>query len=438
MNRISGSETFARATLSAAVCRTAIAGFLAVVLIGCGKPPAAQAPPPPAVTVAHPLQRDVIEWDTYTGHLEAPQSANVAARVSGLILEMPFVEGSIVKRGDVLALIDPAPYKADLDAKIAEEKKAKAALDIDLLTFNRYVGLRTSNAVSQQDVDNAKGTADQADAALAAARADVETSRLNLSWCKVLSPIDGRVSDKLITVGNLVNGGAGQATLLTTVQSVTPMYCYVDVDEHAVLKYQKIGNDRKIMGKGNGEVPCYVQLGNETDFPHEGHIDFVDNHVDPTTGTQRVRGTLENKSGLLTPGFFARLCVPGSGKYSALLVPDNAVGTDQSERNVLVLGKDNVVAARIVQLGPLFGSLRSIVSGIGPNDRIIINGNMHARPGAPVSPTNGEIKFDATALAGPGGSPAHTVPTTGANVTAAADSPATQPAASSSSTETRS
>ena len=329
---------------------------------------------------------------------------------------MPFEEGSIVKAGDLLAEIDPAPFKADLDAKIGDEKKAKAALDIDMLTYNRYVGLRASNAVSQQDVDNAKGAADQAEAALAAAKADVETSRLNLSWCRVLSPIDGRVSDKLVTVGNLVNGGAGQATLLTTVQSVTPMYCYVDVDEHSVLKYQKLAAERKMVSeRAGGKVPCYVQLGNETNFPHEGYIDFVDNHVDVTTGTQRVRGILENKDGLLTPGFFARLCVPGSGRYTAMLVPDDCIGTDQSNRNVLVLGKDNKVEAHVVQLGALFGKLRSITDGLKPDDKIVINGVMHARPGAEVAPTEGTIEFDAASLAGPGGTAPKTVPSTGPN-----------------------
>ena len=319
-------------------------GLLVVVvgLFGCGgKPPAGQAsPPPPSVTVSHPVQKQVIEWDIYTGHLEAPEAANVSARVSGLITEMPFAEGSMVTKGDLLAVIDDRPFKADLDSKLADQEKAEALLAIGDLTFNRLVGLRKENAVAQQDVDNAKATVDQDKAALAGAKAAVETSRLNLEWSRVLSPIDGRVSDKQVTVGNLVNGGAGQATLLTTVQSVTPMYCYVDVDEHSVLKYQKLAEERKLSSARDGKVPCYAQLGNETTFPHEGFIDFVDNHVDPTTGTQRVRGVFPNKSGMLTPGFFARLSVPGSGRYLATLIPDTAIGNDQSEKNVLVVDKD--------------------------------------------------------------------------------------------------
>jgi membrane fusion protein, multidrug efflux system len=372
-------------------------------LAGCGgKPPQAAAPPPAAVTVSHPLKKEVIEWDIYTGHLEAPQSANVAARVSGLIMEMPFAEGSIVKTGDLLAVIDDRPFKADLDSKTADEEKAEAQKAIAVVTAERLVGLRAQNAVAQQDVDNAKATVDQANAAVNSAKAAVITSQLNLEWCKVKSPIDGRVSDKLVTVGNLVNGGAGQATLLTTVQSVTPVYCYVDVDEHSVLKYQKLAEQRKLSSVRDGKVPCYVQLGNETGFPHQGTIDFEDNHVDPTTGTQHVRGVFENKSGLLTPGFFARLSVPGSGRYQAILVPDTAIGNDQSEKNLMVVDKDNKVVARPVEVGALFGKLRAITSGITPDDLIITNGLMHVRPGAAVAPKEEPIQDDAPEFSDPG------------------------------------
>ena len=204
------------------------------------------APPPPDVSVALPVQKDVVEWDTYTGYLQAPEVANVAARVSGLIVEMPFEEGAIVKKGDLLAMIDDRSFKADLDSKQADQQKAEAALAIANVTYERLVGLQKGNsgAVSQQDLDNAQAAVEQTKAAVAGAKAAVESARLNLEWCRVLSPIDGRVSNKLVTVGNLVNGGAGQATLLTTVQSVSPIYCYVDVDEHSVLKYQKLADER--------------------------------------------------------------------------------------------------------------------------------------------------------------------------------------------------
>jgi membrane fusion protein, multidrug efflux system len=391
----------------------ALAMLIAVGLVGCGgKPPDALAPPPPAVTVAHPVQEEVTEWDTYTGYLAAPESVNVAARVSGLITEAPFLEGSIVKKGDLLFVIDDRPFKADLDAKLAAQQVAEAQRAVAKVTYDRLEGLQKDSAVSQQDIDNAKASMDQADAAVAGAKAAVESSRLNLEWCRVLSPINGRVSNKLVTVGNLVNGGQGQATLLTTVESVTPMYCYVDVDEHSVLKYQKLAFEKKVVNPREGKVPCYVQLGNESGFPHEGYIDFIDNHVDPTTGTLVVRGVLENKSGLLTPGFFARLCIPGSGRYSTLLVPDTAIGNDQSERTVLVVNNQNGVEARVVQMGALFGGLRSIVSGLKPDDRVIINGQMHARPGMTVAPTEQTIQVDSAAFSDPASAVAQTIPTT--------------------------
>ena len=217
-----------------------------------------------------------------------------------------------------------------------------------------------------------------------------------------MSPIDGRVSNKLVTVGNLVNGGAGQATLLTTVQSVSPVYCYVDVDERSVLKYQELAGERRLLGAPDGKVPCYVELGNETAFPHAGVIDFVDNHVDPSTGTMRVRGVFKNRSGLLFPGFFARLRVPGSARYRATLVPDTAVAKDQNQYNVLVVDKDKKGIRPCGEVGCPFGGLRSIVSGISAADWIVTNGQMHARPGSTVTTTEVPINVDEGAFPDPG------------------------------------
>jgi RND family efflux transporter MFP subunit len=368
------------------------------------------------VTVAHPVEREVTEWDTYTGHLEAPEAVKVAARVSGLITQAPFDEGAIVKKGDLLFVIDDRPYKADLDAKLADQQKAEAQLLIAQLNYNRIAPL-LNKASTQQEVDEAKAQVAQGEASVASAKAAVETSRLNLEWCRVLSPIDGRVSNKLVTVGNLVNGGTGQVTLLTTVQSVSPMYCYVDVDENSVLKYQKLRSEGKLASIYKGKVPCYMGLADETGFPHEGYIDFVDNHIDPSTGTQRVRGVLENKDGMLIPGLFARLRVPGSGQYKAMLIPDTAVGNDQDQRSVLVVDKDNKVEPRRVMVGALFGNLRAIVSGLQPDDLVIINGQMHARPGAVVAPTEQPIKVDEAAFINPN-SPEANIAESGGDVVA--------------------
>jgi RND family efflux transporter MFP subunit len=375
---------------------------LPLILFRCGQaPPAASAPPPPAVSVALPVQREVIEWDTYNGYLEATDSVKIVARVSGLITSAPFAEGSIVAKSQVLFTIDDRPFKADLDTKIAEQSKAKSQLEIANITFKRLEGVRDSRAISKQDVDNAKALRDQAAATLAAATAAVEAARLNVEWCQVTSPIDGRVSDKRVTVGNFVNGGAGQATILTTVQSVDPMYCIVDVDERSVLKYQQLAVEAKRVHEREGRVPCYVRLGNEAGFQHCGRIDFVDNRLDPNTGTIRARGVLENPQGLLTPGFFASMRIPGSGRYPTLLVPDTAIGNDQNQRTVLVVNKDNIVEVRPVQVGALFGELRSITSGLKPDDRVIVNGQLHARPGTPVTPTDVAVQVDPAAFADP-------------------------------------
>jgi RND family efflux transporter MFP subunit len=383
----------------------------AVLVLGCHKPAGPPAFPPATVTVSTPLKQQVIEWDVYPGHLEAPQSVQVEARVSGMIIDAPFKEGSVVKQGQVLFRIDPAPFQADLDAKVADEAKAKAQVDVAQSNFDREAVALTGNAVSKQDYDNAKATLEQAKADLDSAKAAEETSKLNLVWCTVVSPISGRVSYKDVTPGNLVTSGGGPApaTLLTTVQSVDPVYCYVDVDENSVLKYQKLAMQRKRFSARDGRIPCFVQLGNETNFPHEGFVDFVDNHVDTATGTLKARGVFPNPTGDLTPGFFANMRVPGSGRYEALLVPDSAVMTDQDRRNLLVVGPDNTAAVKPVQLGALFGNLRAITSGIGPDDRVIIDGQMHVRPGAPVSPVEGTIAANPTDFA-PDGADASTQP----------------------------
>jgi len=355
-------------------------------LAGC-EPPAKQggAPPPPSVSVTRPIRRDVIEWDDYTGRLSSPETANIAARVSGLIVQSPFKEGAIVHKGDLLFVIDDRPFKADLDSKQADVVKAKSQLDLADTNLKRLEKIRTSRAISESDYDAAKANDDQAQAAVAAAQAATENSQLYLDWTRVTSPIDGRISRQYVTVGNLVNGGSGQATLLTSVASVDPMYCYVSIPERAYLRYQQMAAQQH-KSIADAKIPCFIQLENESTFPHKGVIDFTDNQIDPMTGTIQIRGVLPNPQDFLTSGLFARMRVPGSAQHDALLVPDQAIGTEQDEQFVLVAGPDDVVRLKPVKLGALFGRLRSVLQGVDPDDRVITEGIQLARPGTKVSP----------------------------------------------------
>ena len=363
----------------------------AVILLGCKKDAPPPALPPPSVTVSPPLSHQVTDWDEYTGHLQSPETSNVAARVSGFITEAPFKEGAIVHKGDVLFVIDDRPFKADLDNKQATVAKDEAQVALTKAQLLRYEDLLKKHAISQQDYDTNKANSDQAIAQLNADKAIADTARLNLDWTRVTAPISGRVGRINITAGNLVNGGAGQASTLATIVSIDPIYCYVSVPERSFLKYQAYAAKDKQAGVREAKIPCFVKLENETTFPHEGFIDFIDNTLDAGTGTIQVRGVIPNSDGALTPGLFASMRITGSGPYQTLLVPDLAVGTEQNERFLLLVGADNVVTSRKVKLGLLFGNLRSIIDGLKPSDRVVVNGLQQARPGTKVNPTEAPI-----------------------------------------------
>jgi RND family efflux transporter MFP subunit len=369
-----------------------LAGIV-IVAQGCDRRSEARTPPPPAdVTVSYPLLHEVIQWDDYSGYLTSPDMANVAPRVSGLIVAAPFKEGSLVQKDQVLFEIDPRPFQADLDSKKADVAKAQAQVNLTSATLQRMDKVRNTRAISEEDYDTAKANLEQAKAGLAAANAALETSQLNFDWTHVTAPITGRVGRQSVEVGNLVTGGGqSTATLLTSIVAIDPLYCYINVPERAALRYQELVVLEKHANIANAHIPCFIQLENETIYPHEGVIDFIDNRVDVNTGTVQIRGVIPNPNGVMTPGLFARMRIPGSGRYEALLIPDAAIAAEQNERYVLVVGPDNMVRQQPVKLGVLFGTLRSIVEGLAPGQAVVVNGLQHATPGTKVNPTMAPI-----------------------------------------------
>jgi RND family efflux transporter MFP subunit len=356
-----------------------------VAFSGCKQVIASKAPPPP-VTVSRPVQRDVIRWDQYSGYLTSPKTVTVSARVSGLIIEAPFQEGAIVHAGDLLFKIDPRPFMADFNNKQAAVAQAKASAAKAKADNARNTELLQAQVIAQSDYDTTKATYLEDVASLNAAEAALETSRLNLEWTNVTAPITGRVSRMNVTVGNLVNGGAGQMTALTTIVSIDPLYCYISVPESTALRYQELAVKEQKDNVAGANVACSLQLENETNFLHQGVIDFVDNQVDVNTGTQQIRCVFANPTTILTPGLFALTRIPASDRYQALLIPDAAVNTDQDERYLLIVGVNDVVQQRPVKLGALFGTLRSITDGLKPGERVVVNGMQSAQSGAKVIP----------------------------------------------------
>ena len=353
---------------------------------GCERRSGAQAPPPPTVTVSHPVERDVIEWDEYIGRLEAVESVDVRARVSGFIDAVHFEEGKKVQKEQLLFTLDPRPFDAELDRAKADVARADAELQHTAEEVARLEPIRGSSATDKEYKDQLYAKR-AAEAAKAAAKAAERTAQLNREFTEVKAPIAGQVSRRLVTRGNLVNGGAGQATLLTTITSLDPIHCYVDADERAVLKYQRLRREGGRVSARDQKIPAFMALSDEQDgdFPHEGVIDFVDNRLEPGTGTLQARASIPNPGEWLTPGLFARLRVPGSAPYHAVLVSDQAVRSDQGRRFVMVVGAEHVAEVRPVKAGALFDGLRA-VEGVRPDEWVIVNGLQRVRPGVKVDP----------------------------------------------------
>jgi RND family efflux transporter MFP subunit len=354
-------------------------------------------PAPPQVSVATVIQKRVKEWDEFTGRFQAVETVEIRPRVSGYIDKVAFTEGGIVKAGDLLFVIDPRPYQADYDRTAADLKRYKTALELARIESGRVQRLRESGAVSQEELDERTSTVAQAEANVAGAQAALESAQLNLGFTRVASPIAGRVSRAEVTRGNLVTGGNNGGTLLSTVVSMDPIYLYFDGDEQAYLRYAKMAQDGERQSSRDAANPVRVGLANEEGFPHEGRMNFVDNQLNPQTGTIRARAVLENKEGRFTPGLFARVQLLGSNEYDAILIDDRAVNTDQSQKYVLVLTPDNKVEYRKVTLGRVVDGLRIVREGLKPGDTIVVNGAQRVHPGVTVTPERVAMGSDAPA-----------------------------------------
>ncbi|WP_460115173.1 multidrug efflux RND transporter periplasmic adaptor subunit MexE [Pseudomonas sp. H2_D02] len=355
--------------------------LLAVLVISaCGKTPETAASMPAAkVSVAKVLEQPVNEWDEFTGRLEAPETVEIRPRVSGQIDEVAFTEGALVKKGDLLFQIDPRPFQAEVRRLEAQLAQARATATRSENEAQRGERLRLSNAISAELADSRTTSAQEARAAVAGIQAQLDLAKLNLSFTRVTSPINGRVSRAEITAGNLVTA---DVTPLTSVVSTDKVYAYFDADERVFLKYTQLARQ----GQRGQATPVYMGLSNEEGNPHLGQMNFVDNQVNPQTGTIRGRAVFDNKDGAYTPGLYARLKLVGSGTYSAVLINDEAVGTDLGKKFVLVMDAENKPAYRAVELGPKIEGLRIVRNGLNKDDTIIVKGLQRARPGSPVTP----------------------------------------------------
>ena len=377
-----------RLTLRRAVRRHFPSSLLAIVMLvtmlGCGTQTdsaAKTAQAPPSVKIAQPLAQDVTEWDEYTGRIEAVSSVDVRARVSGYLEKVNFKAGAMVKKGDLLFLIDPKPFTAQLNYAEAELERAKAKQELAKNDRLRAENLFRGKAISEEEYDARSKGLREAVAAVNSAEANVYTARLNLDFTKIRAPIDGQIGRELITEGNLVSGGGGDATRLTFIVSTDPVYVYVDADERSVLKYRRQSNDI-----GAGKTPAQLAVADEINFPHQGTLDYISPREDSATGTVTLRGVFANPDGLLSPGFFARMRVRGSAPYPAILVPDRAIATDQAQRFVWVVNQDNQVEYRKVVLGAPIGQSRVIKEGLKAGEWVVIEGLQKLKPGIKVNP----------------------------------------------------
>jgi membrane fusion protein, multidrug efflux system len=366
--------------------------MMAQALFGCdSKPAIGSAPPPPPVTVASPLQKVITEWDEYTGRFVAMATVEVRARVSGFIDSIHFKDGQIVKQGDLLFVIDPRPYKIAVEQAKADLERARAKLEIANLDVQRATPLVSNQTLTQREFDTRRSTQRDAAGGVASLEASLKQAELNFEWTEVRAPISGRISDTRVDAGNLISGGQSGATPLTVIVSIDPIRFVFDGSEEDFLRYMRLAAAGGRPSSRDAQNPVSVRLADETDYKHQGRMDFVDNVLNPKSGTIRGRAIFDNKDGLLTPGYFGRLRLFG-GQHDAILVPDSAIASDQASKIIFTVADDGTVGTKRVELGPMVEGLRVVRSGLAATDRIVIDGLQRARPGQKVKAEDGKIE----------------------------------------------
>ncbi len=367
----------------------AVSVSAAALLAACGqREQQASAPPPPTVTVATPVKRTIVDYDEYVGRFVAVDSVEIRARVSGYLDSVDFKDGQIVKQGDLLFTIDKRPFQNTLDQARANLEQAKSNVTFTKADLDRGQQLVRDKTITAQIFEQRTQAYRNAQASVSANEAAVRQAELDVEFTELRAPITGRIGDRRVSPGNLVTGGAGgNTTLLATIVSTDPIRFEFTFDEASYLRYERLAKNGHDIASRGGGVPVALKLIDENDFDHAGRMDFVDNVIDRATGTIRGRAVFDNPNGIFTPGMFARIRVPGTSPYEALLVPDSAVGTEQTRKYVLVIGPDNKAVNHYVTLGQTTSDgLRVIKTGLGPDDRVVVNGLMRARAGQAVTP----------------------------------------------------
>ncbi|HEU4377416.1 MAG TPA: efflux RND transporter periplasmic adaptor subunit [Hyphomicrobiaceae bacterium] len=341
----------------------------------------------PSVTVSTPLRREIVEWDEYTGRFDSIETVEIRARVSGYLNEVHFKDGQTVKQGDLLFVIDPRPFERTLDQAQAELEQANTRVKNASLDVTRGQPLLERRIISEKSFDDRENLVREAQAQVKVAEAKVKTAELDLSFTRITAPLSGRISRNMASVGNWISaGGTANTTLLTTIVSQDPIHIYFDVSENNYIKYKRLAERGEGAGAADVGATVEIALPDERGYPHKGKLDFLDNRLDQGTGTLRARAVVTNKSGLFSPGLFARVRVTGSAPYAAVLLPDEAIGSDQTNKFVYTVDAEGAVARKAVKLGPLYEGMRVVREGLQPDEWVVTKGLQRARPGIKVAP----------------------------------------------------